>query len=123
MHNKLHSFDMTADLSSTRPWSKSSWSHTDLPRLKEGKVGAQVSLFYLLQGGKVGARVSSFYLLQVGKVGAQVSSFYLLKESKVRAQVSSYYLLQQCIIIGQDCQSQISRFSSWTIKSVLMISM
>ena len=25
------------------PWSKSSWSHTDLPRLREGRVGAQVT--------------------------------------------------------------------------------
>ena len=24
------------------PWSKSAWSHTDLPRLREGRVGAQV---------------------------------------------------------------------------------
>ncbi|MPC94409.1 hypothetical protein E2C01_089577 [Portunus trituberculatus] len=42
MHNKLHSFNFTAELKKLRPWSRSSWSHTDLPRLREGMVGAQV---------------------------------------------------------------------------------
>ena len=28
------------------PWSKSSWSHTDLPRLREGRVGAQVTFVH-----------------------------------------------------------------------------
>ena len=48
MHNKIHGFNMSADLKVLRPWAKSSWSHTDLPRLKEGKVGAQVSSYLII---------------------------------------------------------------------------
>ncbi|XP_042217039.1 dipeptidase 1-like [Homarus americanus] len=47
MHNKLHSFNFTAELKKLRPWSRSSWSHTDLPRLKEGMVGAQFWVSYV----------------------------------------------------------------------------
>ncbi|XP_050698809.1 dipeptidase 1-like [Eriocheir sinensis] len=47
MHNKLHSFNFTAELKQLRPWSRSSWSHTDLPRLKEGMVGAQFWVSYV----------------------------------------------------------------------------
>ncbi|XP_068250523.1 uncharacterized protein [Palaemon carinicauda] len=47
MHNKLHSFNFTAELKNLRPWSRSSWSHTDLPRLREGMVGAQFWVSYV----------------------------------------------------------------------------
>ncbi|XP_076064497.1 uncharacterized protein LOC143038817 isoform X2 [Oratosquilla oratoria] len=47
MHNKLYSFNFTGDLKNLRPWSKSSWSHTDLPRLKEGMIGAQFWVSYV----------------------------------------------------------------------------
>ncbi|KAK4297643.1 hypothetical protein Pmani_029962 [Petrolisthes manimaculis] len=47
MHNKLHSFNFTAELKQLRPWSRSSWSHTDLPRLREGMVGAQFWVSYV----------------------------------------------------------------------------
>ena len=49
MHNKLHAFNLTQRLDTVRPWSRSAWSHTDLPRLREGQVSAQVtSLSYNL---------------------------------------------------------------------------
>ncbi|XP_026679557.1 dipeptidase 1, partial [Diaphorina citri] len=41
IHNHLVNFNLSSDLSVTEPWSKSSWSHTDLPRLRKGMVGAQ----------------------------------------------------------------------------------
>ncbi|KAK8729305.1 hypothetical protein OTU49_008755, partial [Cherax quadricarinatus] len=47
MHNKLHSFNFTAQLHKLRPWSRSSWSHTDLPRLRQGMVGAQFWVSYV----------------------------------------------------------------------------
>ncbi|XP_063878602.1 uncharacterized protein LOC135110315 isoform X2 [Scylla paramamosain] len=47
MHNKLHSFNFTAELQQLRPWSRSSWSHTDLPRLRRGMVGAQFWVSYV----------------------------------------------------------------------------
>nr|XP_045592336.1 dipeptidase 1-like [Procambarus clarkii] len=47
MHNKLHSFNFTAHLQTLRPWSRSSWSHTDLPRLRQGMVGAQFWASYV----------------------------------------------------------------------------
>ena len=42
IHNKLNTVNFTHDLRSVSPWSESPWSHTDLKRLKEGMVGAQV---------------------------------------------------------------------------------
>ena len=43
IHNKLHTVNFTYDLRNISPWSKSQWSHTDLNRLKQGRVGAQVN--------------------------------------------------------------------------------
>lgn len=42
VHNQLQSFDFDKDLRQTLPWSKSSWSQTDLLRLRQGMVGGQV---------------------------------------------------------------------------------
>jgi len=44
VHNQLMYFNFSADLTTVEPWSKSNWSQTDLPRLRKGMVGAQVSL-------------------------------------------------------------------------------
>ncbi|XP_076029223.1 dipeptidase 1-like [Oratosquilla oratoria] len=41
LHNKLHSFNLSDDLRNEKPWRKSIFSHTDLPRLKKGHVSAQ----------------------------------------------------------------------------------
>jgi len=43
VHNQLMYFNFSADLTTVEPWSKSNWSQTDLPRLRKGMVGAQVS--------------------------------------------------------------------------------
>lgn len=43
LKNQLREFRFD-DLRDTHPWSRSAWSHTDLKRLKEGMVAAQVSL-------------------------------------------------------------------------------
>lgn len=40
MHN-LFRFD--GDLKTIKPWSVSQWSHTDLQRMKKGRLSAQVS--------------------------------------------------------------------------------
>lgn len=45
IHNKIHTVNFTYDLRNISPWSRSAWSHTDLNRLKQGRVGAQVSLW------------------------------------------------------------------------------
>ncbi|CAL4146134.1 unnamed protein product, partial [Meganyctiphanes norvegica] len=52
MHNKLHAFNFTTELSHRRPWSNSPWSHTDLPRLRRGHVGAQFWSAYVPCGAK-----------------------------------------------------------------------
>ncbi|CAG0890709.1 unnamed protein product [Darwinula stevensoni] len=41
LHNQLRQVDLSANLKNVRPWSESAWSHTDLRRLREGRVGAQ----------------------------------------------------------------------------------
>ncbi|XP_037800580.1 dipeptidase 1-like [Penaeus monodon] len=47
LHNKLHSFNLSADLAQEKPWMKSSFSHTDLPRLRRGHVAAQFWSVYV----------------------------------------------------------------------------
>ncbi|XP_050684203.1 dipeptidase 1-like isoform X2 [Leptidea sinapis] len=39
--NQINEFELDTDLTQIEPWSKSKYSHTDLPRLREGMVGAQ----------------------------------------------------------------------------------
>lgn len=40
VHNKLFKLNLSA-ISQHEPWSKSLWSHTDIPRLRAGQLGAQ----------------------------------------------------------------------------------
>ncbi|XP_069982056.1 dipeptidase 1-like [Penaeus vannamei] len=47
LHNKLHSFNLSYDLTQEKPWRKSPFSHTDLPRLREGHVAAQFWSVYV----------------------------------------------------------------------------
>ena len=46
IHNKLKTVNFTYDLRNISPWSKSPWSHTDLNRLRQGMVGAQIWVAY-----------------------------------------------------------------------------
>ncbi|KAG5874633.1 putative dipeptidase, partial [Gonioctena quinquepunctata] len=48
LHNKLKNFKFTDDLRKVSPWSTSAWSHTDLMRLEQGHVAAQVSVLIIL---------------------------------------------------------------------------
>uniref|UniRef100_A0ABD2XMD5 Dipeptidase n=1 Tax=Trichogramma kaykai TaxID=54128 RepID=A0ABD2XMD5_9HYME len=41
VHNQLGDVNLSSDLSRIEPWAKSDWSHTDIPRLRAGQVGAQ----------------------------------------------------------------------------------
>lgn len=43
LRNQINEFELDTDLTVVEPWSISKYSHTDLPRLREGMVGAQVS--------------------------------------------------------------------------------
>ncbi|XP_026745230.1 putative dipeptidase MGYG_00085, partial [Trichoplusia ni] len=43
LRNQINEFELNTDLTVVEPWSISKYSHTDLPRLKQGMVGAQVS--------------------------------------------------------------------------------
>ncbi|XP_042215089.1 dipeptidase 1-like [Homarus americanus] len=47
LHNKLHSFNLSSDLTQEKPWMNSPFSHTDLPRLKRGQVAAQFWSVYV----------------------------------------------------------------------------
>ncbi|KAG7172582.1 dipeptidase 1-like [Homarus americanus] len=47
LHNKLHSFNLSTDLTREKPWMNSPFSHTDLPRLKKGQVAAQLWSVYV----------------------------------------------------------------------------
>ncbi|XP_047544638.1 uncharacterized protein LOC125076939 [Vanessa atalanta] len=47
LHNKIKDFRFDEDLRTISPWATSSWSHTDLPRLKQGRVSAQFWAAYV----------------------------------------------------------------------------
>lgn len=46
LRNDLTSFNFNMDLSSIEPWASYYADHTDLPRLRTGKVGGQVWIWY-----------------------------------------------------------------------------
>ncbi|XP_077301774.1 dipeptidase 1-like [Arctopsyche grandis] len=41
LRNEINDFELNTDLTVVEPWSKSKYSHTDLPRLRAGMMGAQ----------------------------------------------------------------------------------
>ncbi|XP_065336373.1 dipeptidase 1-like [Cloeon dipterum] len=47
VHNHLDDFRFSEDLRKITPWSSSAWSHTDLPRMKAGFIGAQFWAAYV----------------------------------------------------------------------------
>ncbi|XP_062706262.1 uncharacterized protein LOC109420563 isoform X2 [Aedes albopictus] len=47
LHNQLNEFRFEDDLKQISPWSKSAWSHTDLQRLKRGRLAAQFWAAYV----------------------------------------------------------------------------
>ena len=47
LRNQINEFELDTDLTQVEPWSISKYSHTDLPRLREGMVGAQVRIMYM----------------------------------------------------------------------------
>lgn len=69
VHNQLAEFNFDADLKNIPPWSNSNWSHTDLQRLKKGRVAAQVIYLYSLHNVRVCLRINfySFLLLSFVK--------------------------------------------------------
>ncbi|KAG0716299.1 Dipeptidase 1 [Chionoecetes opilio] len=52
VHNKLEKVDMSQNLSTVEPWGSSPWSHTDLARLRHGRVGAQFWAAYVPCGAQ-----------------------------------------------------------------------
>ncbi|XP_046386347.1 dipeptidase 1-like [Ischnura elegans] len=42
LRNQILNFDFATDLRKVEPWARSNWSQTDLPRMREGMVGAQL---------------------------------------------------------------------------------
>ncbi|KAG4072428.1 hypothetical protein HA402_004360 [Bradysia odoriphaga] len=47
LHNQLNEFNFDINLKDIPPWSRSVWSHTDLSRLKKGRVSAQFWAAYV----------------------------------------------------------------------------
>ncbi|KAF5276451.1 hypothetical protein FQA39_LY06520 [Lamprigera yunnana] len=51
VHNKLIGFNFS-DISNKEPWVRSRWSHTDIPRMREGHLGAQFWSAYVPCGAQ-----------------------------------------------------------------------
>ncbi|XP_046994343.1 dipeptidase 1-like [Schistocerca americana] len=49
---RLSAVNLTEDLRRVEPWASSAWSHTDLPRLRRGLVGAQFWSAYVPCGAQ-----------------------------------------------------------------------
>ena len=91
VHNQLQRFNFSADLRTVAPWATSSWSHTDLPRMQQGMLGAQVlyiSVYLLKSHGMLGAQVLyiSVYLL---KTTGEVFHFVRRDTQNTRCVVST----------------------------------
>lgn len=67
--NRLENFDFDSDLRQNPKWQVSS-SHTDLPRLREGKVGGQVSR---LRGFPILIFMKTFLKFWVAYVGCETN--------------------------------------------------
>ncbi|CAL8087008.1 unnamed protein product [Orchesella dallaii] len=52
VHNQIQDFNFSSDLRKVEPWSRSTWSHTDLLRLQEGMVGCQLWSAYVPCGAQ-----------------------------------------------------------------------
>ncbi|XP_047741726.1 uncharacterized protein LOC108677536 [Hyalella azteca] len=52
LHNKLAKVDLNRNLSGEDPWQSSTWSHTDLARLRAGRVGGQFWAVYIPCGAQ-----------------------------------------------------------------------
>lgn len=52
MHNRIAGLNLSADLARIEPWARSQWSHTDIPRLRAGLVGAQFWSAYVPCGAQ-----------------------------------------------------------------------
>lgn len=52
VHNEVGNFSFDSDLRQVSPWNSSRWSHTDLPRLRKGQVGAQFWAAYVPCGSQ-----------------------------------------------------------------------
>ncbi|KAJ8738055.1 hypothetical protein PYW08_000650 [Mythimna loreyi] len=50
LRNQINEFELNTDLTMVEPWSISKYSHTDLPRLQTGMVGAQQIASHALSG-------------------------------------------------------------------------
>lgn len=52
LHNKIGDFNLSGGLEGLEPWARSRWSHTDIPRLRLGQVGAQFWSAYVPCGAR-----------------------------------------------------------------------
>ncbi|XP_037779280.1 dipeptidase 1-like [Penaeus monodon] len=52
VHNKLEKVDLSLNLSTVEPWGSSQWSHTDLARMRQGRLGAQFWAAYVPCGAQ-----------------------------------------------------------------------
>ncbi|XP_065348601.1 dipeptidase 1-like isoform X1 [Cloeon dipterum] len=52
LHNSFKELDFASDLRNIAPWSNTNWSHTDLPRMRSGLMGAQFWSAYVPCGAR-----------------------------------------------------------------------
>lgn len=96
VHNKLTQFNFSADLRQVPPWSRSSWSQTDLPRLQKGQVGAQVSeITWLNQQLNSLSTLICFYYNEVKLIIIPTC----WTEAKVIIITQSYHLIVTCTFL------------------------
>lgn len=102
LKNQLREFRFGEDLRDIAPWSTSLWSHTDLHRLKEGMVAAQVSIDsykFLTSVLSSVVSVQNYNLTFVLKGQGPLNNIYSMKKIKVcpvsGARQIFFYLTQE----------------------------
>ncbi|GFG30659.1 hypothetical protein Cfor_01430, partial [Coptotermes formosanus] len=101
VHNQILSFNFTADLEKVDPWARSNWSHTDLPRLRRGMVGAQFwSAYVPCDAQYLDAVQLTLEQIDLIKRLADLNPEHLTLVTSVKAPSSPWTLWKECVSVA-----------------------
>ncbi|XP_015112301.1 dipeptidase 1 [Diachasma alloeum] len=91
VHNQLGEVNLSSDLGRVDPWARSDWSHTDIPRLRAGLVGAQFWSAYVPCGAaQLNAVQLSLEQIDVIRRLAEMNAQHLTLVTSVRGLIEAH---------------------------------
>ncbi|XP_044006916.1 dipeptidase 1-like [Aphidius gifuensis] len=91
VHNQLGEMNLSSDLGRVDPWARSDWSHTDIPRLRAGLVGAQFWSAYVPCGAaQLNAVQLSLEQIDVIRRLAEMNAQHLTLVTSVRGLINAH---------------------------------